>query len=247
MIATVLDLHPDIAAHHEPKPRLNTEAYLRWSGEKSSGYVHGRLARKRDDLIMDTDDRGRIYVESSHFLSHLIPELRERYGARFVHLYRDGRHFVRSGLERLWYKDAGVKRTLSTWLRRRTGLPFGIASRDHRLDPPPEMATRFEKTAWLWTEINRVILDALDDVPDVDMMAVKLEAFGPDAIRQLQTFLGLDADSDLLGQMRERARRRPNRTEDRVVPPPEEWEPSAVERFWGIAGKMMKELGYRHE
>lgn len=103
MLARVLALHPELGAFHEPKPWLNTEGYLRWSGRKDSEYVHFRLGQKRDDLIEQVDANGLRYIESSHFISHFIPDLRDRYDARFIHLYRDGRDFLRSGLERDWY------------------------------------------------------------------------------------------------------------------------------------------------
>jgi hypothetical protein len=136
MLARVLALHPQIGAFHEPKPWLNTEAYLRWSGRRNSHYAHARLQLKRDDLIRQVEANDLQYVESSHFLSQLIPELRARYNARFIHLYRDGRDFVRSGLERPWYQRRGRLEWLRTFLRRAPGLDIGNSFIDHRLDPP---------------------------------------------------------------------------------------------------------------
>lgn len=247
MIARVLDLHQGITAVHEPEPHLVTEAYLRWSGEVGSKYVHDRLSRKRDERVLRTGNGERTYVESSHYLSHLIPELWERYDAQFVHLYRDGRDFTRSGLERRWYEDPGLVGRLKTCLRRRTGLQVGTRFRDHRLEPPPEMTTRFEKTAWLWVEINRVILNALDGVPDEDVMAIRLEAFDREAILELLDFTGHEPADELVDKMLEEAESRPNQTEDRTVPPKEEWEERTVERFWEITGPMMERLGYSDE
>lgn len=139
MLARVLALHPQLGAFHEPKPWLNTEAYLRWSGRKDPEYAHARLEQKRDDLIEQVDANGLRYIESSHFLSHVIPDLRDRYDARFIHLYRDGRDFVRSGLERDWYPVGAFARTRGT-IRRMTGLKVGDSFADHRLDPPSSEA-----------------------------------------------------------------------------------------------------------
>lgn len=247
MIARVLDLHRDIAAFHEPEPHLVTEAYLRWAGEVESGYVHECLSRKRDKRVLAKGDEGCTYVESSHYLSHLIPELRERYDGRFVHLYRDGRDFTRSGLEREWYEDPGLSGRLKTWLRRRVGVQVGTTFRDHRLGPPPDMTTRFEKTAWLWVEINRVILSAIDRVPEEDVMAIRLEAFGQETIQDLLVFMGYEATDELVVKMHDEAESRPNQTVDRTVPPKEDWEQTTIERFWEIAGPMMERLGYRDE
>lgn len=244
MMARVLDVHPAIAAYHEPRPHLNTEAYLRWSDDKGSEYVHDRLGQKRDGLISQAGAQQCSYVESSHFMSHLIPEIYERYGACFVHLYRDGRQFIRSGLERGWYEKPGIGGRVKTWIRRSLGVPIGFSFRDHRLDPPSDMTTRFDKIAWLWVEINRAILEALDRLPETDVMEVRLEAFGPKTIRRLLAFVGHKVNSDLLARMRDVAERRPNRTENRTVPPAEDWGPTKVERFWKIAGNMMRRLNY---
>lgn len=243
MLARVLALHPEIGAFHEPKPWLNTEAYLRWSGRKSSGYADARLEQKRDDLIEQVDANGLWYIESSHFLSHLIPELRDRYSARFVHLYRDGRDFVRSGMQRAWYCGRTLAPVRSA-IRRMTGLEVGNSFVDHRLDPPSRYDSRFERIAWLWAEINSEILDHLEGVPDEDWREVRLEAFGEDTIRGLLRWLGHPAEDRLVDEMREMGTEKPNRTEDRQVSPPEEWSGVRTNRFRTIAGDMMRRLGY---
>lgn len=243
MLARVLALHPEIRACHEPRPWLNTEAYLRWSGRKDSEYAHARLGQKRDDLVRQIDANGLHYVESSHFLSHLIPELRDRYDARFVHLYRDGRDFVRSGLEREWYRGGALAPVWGA-VRRTTGLEVGDSFVDHRLDPPPRYDSRFERIAWLWAEINGEILDHLESVPDEDRTELRLEAFGADTIRELLGWLGHPAEDRLVGEMAMMGAKKPNRTEDREIPPPEEWTEARTRGFYEIAGDMMHRLGY---
>lgn len=246
MLARVLALHPEIGAFHEPRPLLNTEAYRRWSERKDSDYAHERLAQKRDDLIEQVGANGLQFVESSHFLSHLIPELRERYNARFVHLFRDGRDFVRSGLERGWYRNGklGLVRTI---VRRRTGLAVGNSFVDHRLDPPSKYDSRFERIAWLWAEINGQILDYLKAVPEENQTKVRLETFGAEAIRELLAFLGHPAEDRLVLEMAEVGAKKPNRTEDREVPPPGDWGEERLRRFHAIAGEMMNRLEYDHD
>lgn len=244
MIARVLDLHPEIDALHEPLPLLNTTAYLRWSGQAGPDHVHDRLHVRRDDLVKGVDSDGLVYVESSHFLSHLIPELRDRYDARFVHQYRDGRAFTRSGLGRGWYESGGPLRRLATWIRRSTGLPVGDSYIDHRLDPPGTLDGRLERIAWLWVEINRIILSELRQLPLEDVMSVRVEDFDSETVHRLLSFLGRDASDGLVSEMEALAATRPNRTEDRSVPPPERWNEEQTRRFWRVAGEMMERLGY---
>lgn len=245
MIARTLDVHPDLSALHEPRPHLNTEAYLRWSGRHDSGQVHSRLSAARDQTLAETDQNGLLYVESSHFLSHLIPELHDRYGARFVHLYRDGRDFTRSGLNRWWYTRRRFRQPFFTVLRRLTGLPVGDTFVDHRLDPPSGLEGRFEKIVWLWREKNADILRGLRDVPGHFQMELPLESFSEATISKILDFLGVQATPSIIESMVEVARQKPNETTDYDVPAPDDWPDERKERFWEIAGDMMNHLRYR--
>jgi len=244
MLAKVLAHLPGVASLHEPQPWMNTEAYLAWAGKRDSEWLQERLAHKRDGLIRQRSSGGLLYVESSHFLSHLIPELSERYGARFIHLYRDGRDFTRSGLERGWYRSKGFREWMKTHIRRRVAVDVGFSWVDHRLDPPSRLESRLEKIAWLWAEINQVILRDLAGVPDSDQERVRLEDFGQETIERLAAFLGLQADQRLLRHMLTVADRRPNRTVAFEAPSPRAWSEVEKERFSSVAGPMQERLGY---
>src|SRR5690606_20464971 len=118
---------------------------------------------KRSAAIAQVAATGLIYVESSHFCAHLIGELNVLYGARFVHLYRRGSDVVRSGLQRrTWYNESLRRkyqpaRLVRDYFRRAHLIEVGRSFDEHRLKPPAELTTRFEKICWLWAEINRVI------------------------------------------------------------------------------------------
>lgn len=244
MLSRVLALHPKLGAFHEPTPLLNTEAYLRWSGKRDGHWIARRLATKRDRFIREVQANGLLYVESSHFLSHLIPDLLERYDARFVHLHRDGRQFVRSGLDRPWYGPRSFKALLEDRVRRSTGLNIGNSYRDHRLSPPSGLKTRFEAISWLWTEINAQILRHLDGVPDERRFAARLEDIGPALLCRLLKFLRQDSDPAILERMCSLAAERPNRTREHSTPPQDAWDANSRQRFSQIAGDMMSKLGY---
>lgn len=250
MLARVLALHPEVGAFHEPRPWLLTEAYLRWSGRRDGEFASRKVEEKRDDLIEQVDANGLMYVESSHFLSHLIPDLEERYEPTFVHLYRDGRDFVRSGIERGWYDTrratlAGAMwLAVLRWIRRWTALSVGQVWEDHRLSPPRELSDRFERIAWLWAEINGEILRHLGQIPSSRRKEVCLEEFDATALEDLLGFLDLQLEEAPMERMIELARRKPNRTEEREVPRPERWSKGWRRRFREIAGPTMRQLGY---
>lgn len=244
MLAHVLREHPKLCSFHEAPPLLITEAYLRWSGRHDAEDVHDRLADARDTLIQQVERNGFVYVESAQFLAHLIPELHDRYGGRVVHLYRDGRDVVRSGLNKGWYAHGGPTTPFYIWLRRMTQLPIGNVWVDSRLDPPSELETRFEKGAWLWREINASIFRGRNGVPDDHIFDLQLERFGEDTLSDLLNFLGLSSEEAPIDNMLYVSEERPNRTEDHTFPPPSRWSGEKIERFWEIAGDMMAGLGY---
>lgn len=246
MLARVLALHPELCSLHEPPPLLNTEAYLRWAGRKGSDWISHRLTSRRDRLISEVSANGFLYVESSHFLSHLIPDLLERYDSRFVHLHRDGRHFVQSGLLREWYNEGNWKVRLKDALRRRTGIDIGNNYRDHRLPPPKHIRTRFDAITWLWAEVNSQILLHFEAIPEERKMSMKLEHIGEETLQSLMGFIGVSAHPETVRRMSRLAASRPNRTLH-PVEPPEAWDEFKCSRFHDIAGGVMTALGYRSE
>lgn len=243
MLAQALAQLPGVRALHEPEPHLVTQAYLRWAGKLSQAEAARQVRLKRSALIEETRDSGAIYVESSHYCSHLIPGLASVFDAKFVFLHRDARGFTRSGLARPhWYPPIGAIERFKTGLRRRFGAQVGNHWHDHRLEPPVELDTRMEKIAWLWTEINRVIVRDLQTIEDDRKFVIRLDDIAADSLTELARFIGLDVQETDVERMLEVAARRPNSRE----PAPaalEEWNEDA---FLEITEGMSRVLGY-HE
>lgn len=244
MLADVLNLHPKLAAFHEPRPLLIREAYLRWANLRSTHYALKALRAKRDDMIEKAESKGFIYVDSAHFHSHLIPELEQRYEPRFVHLYRNGLYFTRSGLERGWYKRRGILHGIKRWLRRHTGLSIGNKWEEHRLNPPRCLTTPFERIAWLWGEINREILRHLENVPNSRRTEVCLEEFDRTTLKRLLHFLSVPIEAAPVEDMMKLAARKPNRTKSSEISYPDRWSTNRRIRFKELASPMMGRLGY---
>lgn len=244
MISQVLAVHPSLCAFHEPHPHLRTEAFAKWADPSSYKAIERRIRRKRDDLISQIRLNRLIYVESSNYTSHLIEELHDIYQAKFVHLYRDGRNFVRSGLERDWYNQQPLQHLIKTWLRRRYLVDIGKTATDNLLNPPGNLRTRLEKIAWLWTETNRKILDSFSSLPDSSKFSFKLEKLCKDKIIDLLNFIGVDFQAELIDEMLEIASARPNKTKKPTIPSYIEWSEQEKNRFNNIAKDMMQTLGY---
>ncbi len=244
MIAQVLALHPRILALHEPHPHLRTEAYVRWKRVDMKETVKRRIRKKREDLINQVLSNRLVYAESSNYASMLIEELYDLFDARFIHLYRNGRDFVVSGLQRGWYIDNTLKTKMKNWLRRRFFLDTGKTAQDNLLDPPGHLGSRLEKIAWLWVEINKNILEKLERLPEENRFSFSLECLNKDRIEELLDFIGVEKERGLIDDMLSVAMSRPNRTKTIKIPEEDVWTEENIKRFYSIAGDMMKRLGY---
>ena len=191
-----------------------------------------------------------LWGDSSNKLSWLIPDLAALFPeARFVHLVRDGRKVASSYFHKLGaecYDDRST-RILAAYL----ADPAGVAA------PPPEKKywwpqprkddpwadqfsrfDQFQRIVWHWAEVNRVISDALEDIPKSRRLTVKLEDLRsqPSAVARLFSFLGVSR-----GEQHFPIFVRPhnvNRPIDHLLTSQQ------AAQFFRIAGPMMERLGY---
>jgi hypothetical protein len=146
-----------------------------------------------------------VWGDSSNKLSWLIPDLAALFPeARFVHLVRDGRKVASSYFHKLFAEcyDDRSSAILSAYL----AAPNSIAA------PPSEKKywwpqakpgdifaaefprfDQFQRICWHWSEINRVILKGLEQVPESQKLFLRLEDLRaqPSLVAQLFPFLGL--------------------------------------------------------
>jgi len=147
-------------------------------------------------------------------------------------------------MSRDWYKPESLVNRIKAWIRRRFLIETGRDTSDTLLIPPAEYSTRFEKIAWRWAEVNRIILDRLSFLPDDRKLTVRLEELNRESLTAIHNFLGVNADDALINEMLGIANTRPNKTQKYEFPPYNEWSESEMQRFKEIAGDMMKRLGY---
>jgi hypothetical protein len=134
-------------------------------------------------------------------VNHFIRELDRLFDARFIFLHREPRGFTQSGLARNWYDEPSPRQRLYTLARRKWVVDIGNFWYDHRLDPPPELTTRMERLAWLWSEINRTIMDGLEEIEPSRKMEVRLDSVGPANFSEVLRFIGVPDDEELTERM----------------------------------------------
>ena len=168
--------------------------------------------------------RPRHWGDSSNKLSWLIPELAALLPqAKFVHLVRDGRKVAGSYFRKLGDECYDDRSTAI--------LQAFIDDPARNPAPPPEKKywwplprpirsvdgcnfarfSQFERIAWHWAEINRVILDSLAALPAARTSFVRLEDLqqSAHAVRELFDFLNLPYRDEHGRDVRAPAQRQP--------------------------------------
>lgn len=194
--------------------------------------------------------RARLWGDSSNKASWLIPELAALFpDAKFIHLVRDGRKVASSYFHKLKDECYDDRSTMA--------LAAYAADPEGQIAPPPEKKywwplprpndprstafsgfSQFERIAWHWAEINRVILDSLEALPRERRHFARLEELHSDplTVTRLFGFLDLHCRKDTAALFA-----RPhnvNRPEDTLL------DTRQRVRFDAIAYAMMERLGY---
>lgn len=242
MIARTLAKLPGVCALHEPRPQLYAEAFASWSGARHYADLVRRVSNKRRDWVEQIQANGYVYLESSHFLSHLIPHLEELFSPKFVFIHRDCASFVSSGLIRNWYPDGASwpGHVAKRWVRRHFLLDVGTPGDEHRLRPPRGLASRAEKIAWLWSEINGIILEALSPIPRERQLALRLNDLSSKELAGLVEFIGVEADVQTIEALQARSASRPNRS--KIATP--ELSASVLKRVDALSFEVSRRLAY---
>jgi len=213
-VASALNL-PGILSIHGAKPQIERANCLHYRGDlKHPARV---VLDARAKIIRNTVASGMHYVECTWFLSSLGGVLKSAFpGERIVHLVRDGRDFVRSGMARPWFK--GDRRYLArewSW------------SRD-RWNPPQAATSRLAKIAWLWSvQQSRIAADADELIRFEDLVdnGLPLEKIG----LPLHRVVTLP---------------RVNVTQKHVMPPWQSWNATTRAEFQRWAGHELQFYGY---
>jgi Sulfotransferase family len=249
MLHKVLSAVRDVEMHHEYKvdivQPLAVRRYMGWVDRTETLSV---LRTAYGSAVRHSE--AQLWGDSSNKASWLVPEIAELFpDAKFIHLVRDGRKVASSYFHKL--KDECYDDRSTAILQAYADDLAGNAA------PPPEKKywwplarptdplagtfrrfDQFQRIAWHWAEINRVILKALSNLPSERQHFVRLEDLqnGLQDVRTLFQFLGIPCDEKFT-----QAFARPhnvNRPEDHLL------DAHQRTQFEAIAGPMMERLGY---
>ena len=247
MLHKALSAVADVEMHHEYMVQLiqplGVRRYMGLCGADEAAAVlrttYGAAVRYSEKAL---------WGDSSNKLSWLIPDLAALFPhAKFVHLVRDGRKVAGSYFQKLGtecYDDRSTN-ILNAFVE--DGAPMPPPEKKYwwplpkKSDPAAAAFagySQFERIAWHWAEINRVIRQDLLAIPPDKTLFVKLEELRADeaALNRLYHFLGLAYRPEFFAMFQ-----RPhnvNRPKDQLLTESER------ARFDAIAGAEMERLGY---
>ena len=229
-LAHFFDAHSaNVRAYHEPYPPLLALGLAAARGQITAAAAAQQVERDRRWYLARLDRPA--YLEANNRLFALAPALQIAFpGATILHVVRDGRAVVRSGLARGWYGPADR-------------FPR-LAATDFADDPWRAAWAGWgplEKNAWLWQKHNAIIRAGAQGA---DYHLFHFEALfdeGDDtAVRALMQIV----DPQLALSDAKLAAARARRINARPAPGAEPWTATQEETLQQIAGAELARYGY---
>ncbi|NES72585.1 MAG: sulfotransferase, partial [Okeania sp. SIO2D1] len=185
-------LFPEVFSCHEPNPNFWNLGINYAQGIKSSHEAVQEIEKGRRVLCSEVKRRkAQIYIESNNRLFSLVKPLREVFpDAKIVHVVRDGRDYVRSGMSRIKWYEKDDKTTIR--------LRADMFHNDPYANKWQQMS-RFEKIAWLWQKKDGFIYQDFKELDNV--ISVRFEdIFNNDdrsGLFEISNFIGFSEEKTL--------------------------------------------------
>jgi hypothetical protein len=236
-MAALLSLANNVVSLHEPTPKLygiSRIAYEHFSDPFAQKMLAEVFNILRGELLSMSLDSGLGYVETSPQVTFLAPVIFAAYpNARFIHLVRDPREVVRSGMRRKWFD--------------------GHFSDEYRITPvlKSPAATKwgsynpFQKILWLWSETNQWISQFLITLPPQNKAVFRSEdvfSGDPEIIHKLFDFINSPVPSK--EKITRLLRKKMNAQTSGTFPTSSNWTAEMQQDLKDIAGEAASEFGY---
>lgn len=261
LLANLLNSEQDVTCVHEGKFRLGEESgdqilpFLTLENRRGYEYPDSKteiIASKRStELLNGLHDTHGFFGDVAYNNSVFVEALSGQFpDAKFLISIRDGRDFVRSATvlkgEDLTPVGWGPADKTYTALERYISLGR-LQPRDG--DPVKSEWTDldcFEQNCWLWNETNKVIYEALENIPSDRYHVIRLEDFKADG---LQTYENIRAFLELPGKVTDKTRNlllspQINVKATKDLPHHSKWKDQMHDAFWKRCQPMMEKLNY---
>jgi len=233
-IANFFNQFDDIFSKHEPDPDLlklgNNYATNRVSATKAVKIFSSTRKIILNQLFKLNYDR---YLESNNRLYSLIPIIKQSIpNSKFIHIVRDGRDVVRSGMSRNYYESND---------------PFPrIKATDFPQDPwysKWNKMSRFEKVCWWWQKKDNFIRKSVQNDYSITLKFENIFNGKEDypGMKKLAEFIGVSLKNIPLEN---RMNNKCNSTKQYSIPHWKNWTDEHTRSFLTIAGDQMQKYNY---
>jgi hypothetical protein len=238
-LAALASLSTRIDAYHEPSPKLYGLSALsyRCHGNAVNDEIFAEAfltaRRERFHYALSFDKR---YVETSPQVTFLAPAIRIAIPhARFIHVVRDPKNFVRSGMRRGWYCNNPMDNIR---------LKPTSQSEDHR---SWQQWDAVEKLCWLWKETNVWIDRFMQSLPEGRKLFFRSEKIFLQEKEEINKFFDfLNVQKPRNKSIKKILSRRLNAQKTGYFQEISNWSDELNAKFNRIAGKSAKEFGYTY-
>lgn len=236
-LSALLNSSPEYTVYHEPKPKLYRLGKAYYEQKKSS--VEEQLFQEafslaRSLLFESSLKIGCGYIETSPqvtFLAKIVHDLMP--SSKFIHLVRDPREVVRSGMRRNWFNNPEYDQNRITPIR------------DSVCQIDWENSTEFEKNVWLWAETNAWIMNFISNIKSERVIRIfsnDLFNAKDDAINNLFDFIKREKPSSK--HIDNVIMKKLNSQQKGEFPVSEKWSTDMNQKLQKIAGGTIKALGF---
>ncbi len=234
-LAKLLNNYSSVFSVHEPRPHFLRLGYNYAIGNSSFEEARKKIKKFRIiQLKKISVNNQTFYIEANNRLFSLIPVLKSIYpNSKFIHIIRDGRDIVRSGMNRNWYKSTDHTFRLQA-----------VDFIDDIYNSKWNSMNRFEKICWLWQKKDGIIYRDLKKSESFIQVKFK-DIFENEkyvGLRKITNFLNLDFKNIDLSYFNKKI----NATSKYKFPHWTDWNKEQINRFWEIAGNHMKKLKYEN-
>ena len=233
-LSILLSKSSEAMVWHEPRPTLFKFARQAYSGAFNTGRLFRVLTTCRLPLIDQACQMGVGYGETGNhvtFYAHALAKWLPN--AKFIHLIRNPKGVIRSGMRRGWYKH--MTKYDRTRIRPNEGT---------KADKLWKSWDQFERIAWLWKATNEYCREFFLQYPTrcIQVRAEDIFNNNPTVWPWLYDFIGLKMpDKSVIEQV---LSQKINKQTTKSFPPPEEWPTELMGKMYKIAWTEMLNCGY---
>ncbi len=231
-LARFFNRYPDTWAVHEPKPDFLKLGINYARGRIDPFQVKKIISKNRTAHFKKARRiKAKNYIESNNRLFSVLEQLKKIFpAAGIVHIVRDGRDYVRSGMSRAWYKKHDSTLRLSA----------NFFPNDPYFEKWDKLS-RFQKICWRWQKKDGFIYQSLKNIEN--SITVKYEEIFKDngfkGLYRIANYVNMDRKlTDKF--VREQMENKINATRGYDIPHWKNWDKKKISKFNKIAGKHMK-------